>query len=63
MISVQDAARPSGAILSFNAMKAAEHVAANGLVKLVEDWPGRQQMLGSSEGLLDGPKLLECEIP
>ena len=31
---------------------------ADGLVELVEDRPGRQQMLGGAEGLLNGPKLL-----
>src|SRR5262249_35252816 len=31
---------------------------ANGLVELVEDWPGCEQMFGGPEDLLNGPKLL-----
>ena len=38
--------------------EAAEHVAANGLVQLVEDRPGREQVLGGAEGLLDIPFIM-----
>jgi len=33
-------------------------VTADGFVELVEDRPGREQMLGGAEGLLHGPQLL-----
>jgi hypothetical protein len=33
-------------------------VAADGLIQLVEDRPGGEQVPGGAEGLLDGPELL-----
>jgi hypothetical protein len=41
--------------------EAAEYVAADGLVELVEDRPCRQQVLGGAEGLLLRPQLLVAE--
>ena len=41
--------------------EAAEHVTADGLVELVEDRPGGEQLLGCSEGLLHRPQLLVAE--
>jgi hypothetical protein len=34
---------------------------ANGLIKLVEEWPGCQQMFGGPEGLLNRPKLFVAQ--
>jgi hypothetical protein len=42
--------------------EAAEHVAADGLIELVENRPGREQMLGGAEGLLDIPYRLPLII-
>ena len=36
-------------------------MAADGLVELVEDRPGREQVLGGAEGLLHRPQLLVAE--
>jgi len=41
-------------LLQHQRQEAAEDVAANGLVELVEDRPGREQVLGGAEGLLQG---------
>jgi hypothetical protein len=41
--------------------EAAEHVTTDGLVQLVEDRPGGEQMLCGSKGLLHRPKLLVAE--
>ena len=41
--------------------EAAEHVAADGLVELVEDRPCREQVLGGAESLLHRPQLLVAE--
>jgi hypothetical protein len=48
-------------LLQHQREKAAEHVAADGFVELVEDWPGREQVLGGAEGLLHRPQLLVAE--
>jgi hypothetical protein len=67
MISGQEPERPSAAMRSSSAFfsnqgkEAAEHVAADGLVELVEDRPGREQVLGGAKGLLHRPQLLVAE--
>ena len=67
MISGQEPERPSAAMRSSSAAlqhqreEAAEHVAADGLVELVEDRPGGEQVLGGAEGLLHGPQLLVAQ--
>jgi hypothetical protein len=38
-----------------------EHLAAKGLVELVEDRSAREQMLGGAEDLLQRPQLLAAE--
>ena len=42
--------------------EAAEHVTADGLVQLVEDWAGREQMFRGPERLLDIPYMLPLII-
>src|SRR6266481_3575991 len=48
-------------LLEHEREETAEHVAADGLVELVEDRTGFEQVLGGSEGLLHGPQLLVAE--
>ena len=48
-------------LLQYEGEEAAEHMTANGLVELMEDRPGRQQMFCGPEGLLNRPKLLVAE--
>jgi len=48
-------------LLEHEREETAEHVAADGLVELVEDRTGFEQLLGGSEGLLHGPQLLVAE--
>ena len=67
MISGQEPERPSAGnavlqrSLQHQCEEAAEHVAADGLVELVEDRPGGEEVLGRTEGLLHPPKLLVAE--
>ena len=42
--------------------EATEHVTADGLVELVEDRPGGEEVLGGAEGLLDTPYMLPLII-
>src|SRR5258705_12604937 len=62
-MSLRDRAPRCGlpAPLEHEREEAAEHVAADGLVELVEDRTGFEQVLGGSEGLLHGPQLLVAE--
>jgi len=48
-------------LLQHQGEEAAEHVAADGLVELVEDRAGREQVLRGAEGLLHSPQLLVAE--
>src|SRR5215475_6428622 len=67
MICRQEPARPSAAMRSSQRLlqhqreEAAEHVTADGLVELVEDRSGGEQVLGGTEGLLHCPQLLVAE--
>ena len=66
MISGQESATNRGnAILQRRLQhqreEAAEYVTADGLVELVEDRPGGEQVLGCSKGLLHRPQLLVAE--
>jgi hypothetical protein len=60
MISGQEPERPSAAMRSSSAFfstraRKLQNVAADGLVELVEDRAGREQVLGGAEGLLQPP--------